>query len=33
VKLKTVYPSMSRKPSVKPNDILVEVKAASLNPH
>jgi NADPH:quinone reductase-like Zn-dependent oxidoreductase len=32
VKLKIVYPSMNRKPSVKPNDILVEVKAASLNP-
>jgi NADPH:quinone reductase-like Zn-dependent oxidoreductase len=33
VKLKIVYPSMrSKKPSVKPNDILVEVKAASLNP-
>jgi NADPH:quinone reductase-like Zn-dependent oxidoreductase len=32
VKLKTVYPSMRSKPSVKPNDILVEVKAASLNP-
>jgi hypothetical protein len=28
VKLKIVYPSMRSKPSVKSNDILVEVKAA-----
>jgi NADPH:quinone reductase-like Zn-dependent oxidoreductase len=32
VKLKIVYPSMKSKPSVKSNDILVEVKAASINP-
>jgi NADPH:quinone reductase-like Zn-dependent oxidoreductase len=32
MKLKIVYPSMKSKPSVKSNDILVEVKAASINP-
>jgi NADPH:quinone reductase-like Zn-dependent oxidoreductase len=32
VKLKSISINEVEKPSVKPNDILVEVKAASLNP-